>query len=260
MQFQKGDLVEIIRCPGISHWGVVVDFGKIIHITSNNVECDGPKEIIKRCFTKSVVRCDKIDDVAGTCKVIVNNSLDGHLKAKVEEETVKFAEECLGKEGYGILFGNCETFANMCRYGNPVSFQAVNVLQILVALRSGIKVGKITKRFLEDRIGVFGATVVGVITCTATVCLTMTEPLIKEYITSAVIEASKYILLSVGLAATSNVVFVLYLFYMLYEVVTSEAFKTIFGWLRESFTEFFYGLYNLVARDVSRLRLGLQSA
>lgn len=47
MKFQKGDLVEIIRCPGISHWGVVVDFGKIIHITCDNAECDGPKEIYK---------------------------------------------------------------------------------------------------------------------------------------------------------------------------------------------------------------------
>lgn len=258
MQFQKGDLVEIIRCPGISHWGVIVDLGKIIHITYDDDKCDGPLDIIKRCLTKTVVRCDKLDDVVGTCKVIVNNSLDGQLKAKVKEEIVKFAEDCLGKEGYSILFGNCETFANMCRYGNPVSFQAVNVLQILVALRSGIEVGKMTKRFLEDKIGVFGATVVGMVTGTATVCLTITKPLIKEYITSAVTEASKYILLRAGLAVASNVLFVLYLAYMIYEVVTSEAFKTIFGWLFERFSEFFDGFYNIVARIVSRLRLGLQ--
>ena len=28
-----------------------------------------------------------------------------------------------GKNGYGIFFGNCETFVNDCRYGIPVSFQ-----------------------------------------------------------------------------------------------------------------------------------------
>lgn len=47
-------------------------------------------------------------------------------RAKLQEEILQFAQECLGKEGYSILFGNCETFANMCRYGNPVSFQ-VNI-------------------------------------------------------------------------------------------------------------------------------------
>lgn len=47
-------------------------------------------------------------------------------RAKVTEEAIKFAKECLGKEGYSILFGNCETFANKCRYGNPISFQ-VNI-------------------------------------------------------------------------------------------------------------------------------------
>lgn len=252
-QCQIGDLIEIKRSSAYSHWGVIVGKGQIIHLTCNTSSRDNIGMTIKRFLTKTVVRCDKLDDVAGTCEVFVNNSLDSQLKAKVKEEILGFAENCLGKEGYGILFGNCETLANMCRYGIPVSFQAVNVLQILVALKAGVEVGKLTKRYLQNKIGVLGATICGGITGFATLCLTITVELVKEFITSAVIEASKYVLLNVGLAAASNVAFILYLFYMVYEVVTSEAFKTIFGWLLEKFVEFLSGLYNLVVRAVSRL-------
>lgn len=39
------------------------------------------------------------------------------------KETVKCAKDCFGKKGYSILFGNCETFVTMCRYGDPISLQ-----------------------------------------------------------------------------------------------------------------------------------------
>lgn len=56
----------------------------------------------------------------GYCIIIMTIILN---RAKLREEILKCAKECSEKEGYSILFGNCETFANMCRYGNPVSFQ-----------------------------------------------------------------------------------------------------------------------------------------
>lgn len=43
-------------------------------------------------------------------------------RVKFREEIFKCVKECLEKEGYSILFGNCEMFVNMCRYGNFVFF------------------------------------------------------------------------------------------------------------------------------------------
>lgn len=258
-QFEIGDLLEMGRKQGYSHWAVYAGDGRVIHLTFDVSPCDGIIGILKRFLSKSVVKCDKLDDVAGTCDVIVNNSLDGQLKAKVKEETLKFAKECLGKEGYSILFGNCETFANMCRYGNPVSFQAVNMVKILFALNAGIAVGKMTKSFLKDKIGCFGATVAGeiagAVTAGVTLCLSMTLSLVEELMISLVREASKQVLLTVGWwAAASNILFIVNVVYIVYKVVTSEVFKTIFSWLLESFSAFISGLYNLVAKTVSFLR------
>ena len=53
------------------------------------------------------------------------------LNSPIAMENMEKALEMVGKEGYSYLFGNCETFANYCRYGEPVSFQ-VNVYISLV--------------------------------------------------------------------------------------------------------------------------------
>lgn len=258
-QFEVGDLLEIAR-TGYKHWGVYAGNGKIIHLTPNRSGCDGIIGILNRFLSKSVVKCDKLEDVAENCDVIVNNFLDGKLKAKLKEEILKCAEEYIGKEGYSFLFGNCETLANMCRYGNPVSFQAVNLVKILFALDAGIAVGKLTKEFLKDKIGCFGATVAGAIAGGATMCLSMTVSFVEELIITLVTKASKQVLLTVGLGAASNILFyaniafiIGSIVYTLYQVFTSETFKKIFSWLRESFSEFRSDLYNLVARTVSRL-------
>lgn len=236
---EVGDLIEIVR-NGYKHWGVYAGDGEIIHLTSNRSGCNGLIGIFDRLLSKSVVKCAKLEDVVGNCDASVNNFLDGKVKAKLREEILKCAKECSEKEGYSILFGNCETFANMCRYENPVSFQAVTLVKILIALDVGIAVGKLTKGFLEDKIGCFGANVAGAITGAATAGGTL-------YLS---------ITLAFGLGVASNIVLIgniLYIFYIVYQVVTSETFKTIFSWLYESFSDFLSGLYNLVIRTVSRL-------
>lgn len=56
-------------------------------------------------------------------------------------------------------------------------------MKILFALNAGIAVGKITKSFLEDKIGCFGATVAGeiagVVTAGVTLCLSITVSLVS---------------------------------------------------------------------------------
>lgn len=256
---EVGDLIEIVR-TGYKHWGVYAGDGEIIHLTPNTSGCNGLIGIFDRFLSKSVVKCAKLEDVVGNCDASVNNFLDGKVKAKLREEILKCAKECSEKEGYSILFGNCETFANMCRYENPVSFQAVTLVKILIALDVGIAVGKLTKGFLEDKIGCFGANVAGAITGAATaggtLYLSITLAFLEELVIKLVIEASKPVLLSVGLGVASNILLIVnigFIFYTVYQVVTSETFQTIFNWLWESFSDFLSGLYSLVARTVSRL-------
>lgn len=45
-------------------------------------------------------------------------------RARIKEEIIKEAEDKTGKAVYNIMFRNCESFVNMCRYGNPISLQA----------------------------------------------------------------------------------------------------------------------------------------
>lgn len=270
-QMERGDLLEIRR--GLySHWAVYAGNGKIFHLTFNLSECDGIIGIFKRLLSKSIVRCEKLDDVAGTSDVIVNNSLDGQVKPKMGEDTIKIAETCEQEGGYSILFGNCETFANMCRYGHPISFQAVYLVKILFALDAGIAVGKMTKRFLEDKIGCIGATIAGAATACGTLYLLMNLSLVHELVISLVLYASKKVLLTVGCwTAASNIFLVLDIGYkcyavckivyqvsqvvyqVVYQVVNRETVQTISSWLCESFNDFHSGLYSLVTRTVSRL-------
>lgn len=53
--------------------------------------------------------------------IIFNDFLN---RARVKEEIIKEAKKKMGKEVYNIMFRNCESFVNMCRYGNPISLQA----------------------------------------------------------------------------------------------------------------------------------------
>lgn len=259
-----GDLIEIVR-TGYKHWGVYAGDGEIIHLTSNRSGCDGLIGIFDRFLSKSVVKCAKLEDVVGNCDVCVNNFLDGKLKAKLKEEILEIAKECLGKEGYSILFGNCETFANMCRYENPVSFQAITLVKILVALDVGIAVKTLTTGFLEDKIGCFGANVAGVIagvaTAGGTLYFSMTLAFLEELVITLVTNASKQVLLSVGLGAASNILLYVnilcvigYIIYILYQVFTSETFKKICSWVQASCSQFVERLDDLVVRTVSRLR------
>lgn len=261
---EVGDLIEIVR-TGYKHWGVYAGDGEIIHLTPNTSGCNGFIGIFDRFLSKSVVKCAKLEDVVGNCYASVNNFLDGKVKAKLREEILKCAKECSEKEGYSILFGNCETFANMCRYGNPVSFQAVTLVKILLALDVGIAVGTLTMGFLEDKIGWFGANVAGVIagaaTAGATLYFSMTLAFLEELVITLVTKASKQVLLSVGLGAASNILLYVniicvigYIIYILYQVFTSETFKKICSWVQASCSQFVERLDDLVVRTVSRLR------
>lgn len=57
--------------------------------------------------------------------IIFNDFLN---RVRVKEEIIKEVKNKMGKEVYNIMFRNCESFVNMCRYGNFIFFQvSINI-------------------------------------------------------------------------------------------------------------------------------------
>lgn len=201
-----------------------------------------------------MVRCDKLKDVAGKCKVVVSNKLDSKLKARIKEEIIKEAEDKTGKAVYNIMFRNCESFVNMCRYGNPISLQIVFVLKILLALTIGYIARKITIEFLEKRFKMNWAAVqvAGLATGAVVVVLMMTVQCVEDLVVFAVTKAS-FICCYSTCAVAANFIIAICIGAAIVMVVTSEPFKKIFKYSAEKMKQFFSALYNLVHRTISRI-------
>lgn len=253
--YEVGDLLEIVRNKMYSHWTIYKGNGEVYHLTFDVSKCNTATEYVERFLTKSVVRCDKLKDVAGKCKVVVSNKLDSKLKARVKEEIIKEIEEkLLGKTVYNIMFRNCESFVNMCRYGNPVSLQIVFVLKILLALTIGYIARKITIKFLEEKFKMKWAAVqvTGLVTGAAVVVLMLTVQCVEDFVVSAVTQAS-FICCNNTCAVAANFIIANCICAAIVKVVTSEPFKKIFKYSAEKMKQFFSALYNLVHRTISRI-------
>lgn len=252
--YEVGDLLEIVRNKLYSHWTIYKGNGEVYHLTFDLSKCNNATEYVERLLTKSVVRCDKLKDVAGKCKVVVSNKLDGILKARVKEEIIKEVEDKLGKTVYNIMFRNCESFVNMCRYGKPVSLQIVFVVKILLALTIGYIARKITIKFLEEKFKMNWAAVqvAGLVTGAAVVVLMMTVQCVEDFVVFAVTQAS-FICCNNTWALAANFIIPICICAAIVMVVTSETFKKIFKYSAEKMKQFFLALYDLVLRTISRI-------
>lgn len=252
--YEVGDLLEIVRNIVYSHWAIYKGNGEVYHLTFDLSKCNNATEYVERLLTKSVVRCDKLKDVAGKCKVVVSNKLDSILKARVKEEIIKEAKNKMGKEVYNIMFRNCESFVNMCRYGNPISLQIVFVVKILLALTIGYIARKYTIEFLEERFKMHWAAVqvAGFVTGAAVVVLIMTVPCVEDLVVFAVTKASFIWCFSTCAVAANFIIAICFCAAVIVKVVTSEPFKKIFKYSVEKMKQFFSALYNLVRGTISR--------
>ncbi|XP_078335388.1 uncharacterized protein LOC111135554 isoform X2 [Crassostrea virginica] len=146
-------------------------------------------------------------------------------------ENMEKALEMVGKEGYSYLFGNCETFANYCRYGEPVSFQAVFALELLMTIAAGFVVGAITKELLEEKIGFKWATFAGVCTgATTTVLLELAihGSIVTDFLAMCVTKISELVMLEAIPVIATNILTIAtvgLVGYGLYRLVNSDTFK-----------------------------------
>ncbi|XP_078658220.1 uncharacterized protein LOC144903705 [Branchiostoma floridae x Branchiostoma belcheri] len=112
---QEGDLLEFPR-GAISHWGVYVGDGKVVHRTGD--KANGGKK-----NGKAEIREDLFWDVVGDSLARINNYLDEMKVPLPGPEIVRRARGKLGDVGYNLLSKNCEHFVTWCRYGEGFSQQ-----------------------------------------------------------------------------------------------------------------------------------------
>ncbi|CAF0735319.1 unnamed protein product [Adineta ricciae] len=127
---KPGDMIEFIR-GAYSHWAIYVDNGFVIHrwgdhdgigksvgFWGNFLTLSGTQ------FDKATILQSKVDDVLGLGgKARINNYRDGQWKPLETDVILDKARRALNKEGYNLVYDNCEHFATECRYGQASSRQ-----------------------------------------------------------------------------------------------------------------------------------------
>ncbi|CAI5788307.1 Hypothetical predicted protein [Podarcis lilfordi] len=122
---KPGDQIEIYRL-GYQHWAIYVGDGYVVHLTAADEGIGSSPSIRLSANTKkSVVKKEKLSEVAGINKWKVNNEKDRKYKARPVSEIISTANEYVGMEiDYNVVMQNCEHFAAILRYGQPYSRQA----------------------------------------------------------------------------------------------------------------------------------------
>uniref|UniRef100_A0A672JZ38 Retinoic acid receptor responder protein 3-like n=1 Tax=Sinocyclocheilus grahami TaxID=75366 RepID=A0A672JZ38_SINGR len=123
-EFKKlGDLIEIDRRlyqKGYQHWAIYVGDGYVLHLHGDSgTSCAKPGK-----DGRATVKKEKLEDVANNDEYRINNRLDNQYEPRPIKDILQDAENLVGREfPYNVLSSNCEHFATLVRYGNPLSQQ-----------------------------------------------------------------------------------------------------------------------------------------
>uniref|UniRef100_A0A672K475 Retinoic acid receptor responder protein 3-like n=1 Tax=Sinocyclocheilus grahami TaxID=75366 RepID=A0A672K475_SINGR len=113
---ERGDLIEISR-KGYQHWAIYVGDGYVLHLVKI---C----EFFVSFVCLATVKKEKLEDVANNDEYRINNRLDNQYEPRPIKDILQDAENLVGREfPYNVLSSNCEHFATLVRYGNPLSQQ-----------------------------------------------------------------------------------------------------------------------------------------
>ena len=114
---EVGDLVEFPRIS-ISHWGVYIGNGEIVHLTATN-KASGIRD------QEGCVKRENFWDVVEQSRAEKNNYKDNDSQYKIfdREEIKRRALSKVGPSKYNFVGDNCEHFAMYCRYGKKHSGQ-----------------------------------------------------------------------------------------------------------------------------------------
>lgn len=128
---KAGDLLEIKRKLGYSHWALYIGNGRVIHF---NCPPDTPWYCVLFCENKGIVEEADLSKVIDGCEWYINNSKDKEFQALPVDEIIQRGNSMVKNRDYNIFFFNCEHFCSYCRYGVKKSDQVDNATFILVKL------------------------------------------------------------------------------------------------------------------------------
>ena len=152
-ELRKGDVIGVHRIGGVyDHYGIYTGRGKVIHFSNEGSDfggdiCvrratlsqfkDGASNVFVVDFEayRDYVENPELFDFRGLLKLAFDNLFGNELHLYSPEETVERAESQLGREGYNLVFNNCEHFAVWCKTGKHESSQ---VQRLLEGIGSGI--------------------------------------------------------------------------------------------------------------------------
>ena len=106
-----GDIIEILRNGGYSHFVVYIGNGYVVHVSGNGKKGN-----------RSRIKEELLDDVAGVDLCRINNRETAAALKKLTSysraEIVRRAEAAVGDEwSYDFMTWNCEHFSTRIRYG-----------------------------------------------------------------------------------------------------------------------------------------------
>jgi hypothetical protein len=142
-ELKKGDVIGVHRIGGIyDHYGIYTGRGKIIHFSNEGSDFGGDIRVRRatlsqfkngasnvfvvdfeayRDYIENPSLFDLLEE--GIVGIALRKLFGNELTLYSPEETVERAESQLGREGYNIVFNNCEHFAVWCKTGVKESSQ-----------------------------------------------------------------------------------------------------------------------------------------
>ncbi|XP_037652259.1 phospholipase A and acyltransferase 4-like [Sebastes umbrosus] len=136
---KPGDLIEIFR-GSYEHWAVYIGGNEVVHLIPPSVD-SGPfgNLLMLLDSSRAEVRRQKIWEVVGRHRFIINNLLDDEYRPRERRIIVREACRMVGWElPYSTVTNNCEHFVTELRYGKPESRQVDRAAVIGSAAVAGV--------------------------------------------------------------------------------------------------------------------------
>ncbi len=151
---KKGDVIGVHRIGGVyDHYGIYTGRGKVIHFSNEGSDFGGDIRVRRATLSQFkngasnvfVVDFEAYRDYVenpGWLNLLLEEGIAGIALRELfgnkkitlysPEETVERAESQLGREGYNLVFNNCEHFAVWCKTGVKESSQVQRFLEAVV--------------------------------------------------------------------------------------------------------------------------------
>ena len=154
---EKGDLIEFKNDDHLTaHWGIYDGRGYIIHVIGEvnpHSSINGPVEVVSAIMgdVEAYVRKGCLQTVANGRKFYKNNFLDETRTPRNADDIIRKASKYIDKVwNYRLLSSNCEHFASEMRYGEAISFQAVEGALSTAAVFGAIVIGGLVHHFRKS--------------------------------------------------------------------------------------------------------------